>query len=110
MRIVTLSARIDRAFAFSSGIPHAQPIHKLTFEVGENGETTLIKIDGRRLADDPLAKPMRKPNAYESLIRDIEQASMTWLPAILAKVILECGKKSVFKEGGLLEFVKSKLF
>lgn len=110
MKTVTLSARVDKTLAFSNGILRPQIFHKLTFELDQDtGNATLIKIDGRRLADDPLAKPVRKPTSYESIIRDLEIVSMTCLPAILSKVILECGRRNVFKEGGLLEFVKSKL-
>lgn len=108
--IVTVLARLDRSQAALGGISNAQQSIRLTYEVeSETGHASLVKIDGRRLADDPFAKPMRKPNAYESIIRDIETASMSWLPAVLTKVIRECDKKNVFKEGGLLEFVRSKL-
>ncbi len=96
--LVTISARIDRTQANMAGIRGAQPMHKLTYEKDdESGKSVLVKIDGRRLADDPLAKPMRKPNTYESIIIEIENAPMTWLPAILAKAISECAKKSVYK-------------
>lgn len=42
---------------------------------------------------------------YEILRRQLTEAPMTWLPAILATVVNCCDLKGVFQEGGLERFV-----
>ena len=43
---------------------------------------------------------------YETLIAKLEEAPLTYLPALLIRVVQLCEDKKVFREGGLLEMVK----
>jgi hypothetical protein len=79
----------------------------LTFEHDRDTlELVLVKVDGRRLADDPNAKPKCQPGDYAIFSKKVGEAPFSWQMPIFHKLVTIMAGRGMSLES-IIDHVKS---
>lgn len=67
----------------------------------EKRDAKLQRLQEAERADESLKRDL----SFAELDRELREVPMTWIPALLATLVRSANRQSVFKDGGLVEFV-----